>query len=115
MMVYFRKRLPKAVINYCNERIVRYGLSVIGSATVEDHDDDHQVGFASGGTPGSVRSLSQLPWLRRHAYGVVRGNRSSPLASQPATTPAAASDLIIFSRHCWTAGCAAASAFPSGG
>ena len=34
--------------------------------------------------------------MRRRAYGVVRGNRICPLASQPATTPAVASDLISF-------------------
>lgn len=28
MMMYFRKRLPESVVNDCNERIVRYGLSV---------------------------------------------------------------------------------------
>ena len=28
MMVYFRKRLPEAVVNDCNERIVRHGLRV---------------------------------------------------------------------------------------
>jgi IS5 family transposase len=31
MMVYFRKRLPEAVVNDCNERIVRHGLKVIHS------------------------------------------------------------------------------------
>jgi transposase, IS5 family len=29
MMVYFRKRLPEAVVNDCNEGIVRHGLKVI--------------------------------------------------------------------------------------
>lgn len=29
MIVYFRKRLPAAIVNDCNERIVRYGLKVI--------------------------------------------------------------------------------------
>ncbi len=51
MMVYFRKRLPEAVINDCNERIVRYGLSVIQSETAEEHDDgDQDGGSASSGT-----------------------------------------------------------------
>ena len=31
MMVNFRKRLPEAVVNDCNERIVRYDLKVIHS------------------------------------------------------------------------------------
>jgi IS5 family transposase len=32
MMVYYRKRLPEAVVNDCNERIVRHGLKVISSS-----------------------------------------------------------------------------------
>lgn len=40
MMVYFRRRLPEAVINDCNERIVRHGLAVIQSEAAENHDDD---------------------------------------------------------------------------
>ena len=44
MMVYFRKRLPEAVINDCNERIVRYGLAVIQSETAEEPDDDQDGG-----------------------------------------------------------------------
>jgi hypothetical protein len=31
MMVYFRKRLPEAAVNDCNERIVSHGLTVIRS------------------------------------------------------------------------------------
>jgi hypothetical protein len=45
MMVYFRKRLPEAVINDCNERIVRHGLNLIRS--VESVDDD-DLGNGSG-------------------------------------------------------------------
>lgn len=41
MMVYFRKRLPESVVNYCNERIVRHGLNVIRSAESEDDKDDN--------------------------------------------------------------------------
>ncbi len=52
MMVYFRKRLPESVINDCNERIVRHGLSVIQSETDEEHDDGDQDG-------GSARSGTQ--------------------------------------------------------
>ena len=44
MMVYFRKRLPESVVNDCNERIVRHGLSVIRSSAVDDHDDDSSHG-----------------------------------------------------------------------
>ena len=39
MMVYFRKRLPESVMNDCNQRIVRHGLSVIHSSAADDHDD----------------------------------------------------------------------------
>jgi hypothetical protein len=53
MIVYFGKRLPEAVINDCNERIARHGLSVIRSETAEDHDDGDQDG-------GSTCSCIQL-------------------------------------------------------
>lgn len=50
MMVYFRKRLPKTVVNDCNERIVRHGLTVIQSAVSQDDDDaDHGSGSANSG------------------------------------------------------------------
>jgi hypothetical protein len=40
MMVYFRKRLREAVVNYCNERIMRHSLAVIKSTALQnDHDD----------------------------------------------------------------------------
>ena len=39
MMVYFRKRLPEAIINDCNERIVRHGLNVLRSSAVDDDQD----------------------------------------------------------------------------
>ena len=39
MMVYFRKRLPEAVISDCNERIVRHGLAVIQSDAVAEPAD----------------------------------------------------------------------------
>jgi len=44
MMVYFRKRLPESVVNDCNERIVRYGLSVISSSATDDHDNNNSHG-----------------------------------------------------------------------
>lgn len=48
MMVYFRKRLPEAVVNDCNERIVQHGLNLIRSAETEEHDrDDSQGGGGS--------------------------------------------------------------------
>jgi hypothetical protein len=40
MMVYFRKRLPEAIVNDCNERIVRHGLKVIRSADPQGPGDD---------------------------------------------------------------------------
>ena len=48
MMVDFRKRLPEAVVNDCNERIVQHGLNLIRSAETEEHDrDDSQGGGGS--------------------------------------------------------------------
>ena len=50
MMVHFRKRLPEAVINDCNERIVRHGLAIIQADAAEEPDDDQDGGSTSGGT-----------------------------------------------------------------
>jgi len=47
MLVYFRKRLPVSVVNDCNERIVRYGLSVIDSFGPDDHADSSNGGAAA--------------------------------------------------------------------
>jgi IS5 family transposase len=51
MMVYFRKRLLEAVVNGCNERIVRPGLKVIRSSDTEGPGDDN----GSGGGSTSLR------------------------------------------------------------
>lgn len=49
-MVYFRKRLPETVVNDCNERIVRHGLTVIQSAVSQDDDDaNHGSGSTNSG------------------------------------------------------------------
>jgi hypothetical protein len=48
MTVYFRKRLPEAVVNGCNERIVRHGLIVIRSSGSQGPGDDN--GSAGGGS-----------------------------------------------------------------
>jgi hypothetical protein len=53
MMVYFRKRLPEAVVNDCNERIVRHGLKVIRSSDSQDPGDD------SGNDGGSASPVDQ--------------------------------------------------------
>ena len=47
MMVYFRKRLPEAVVTDCNERIVRHGLKVIRSTDSQDPGDDSVSGGGS--------------------------------------------------------------------
>lgn len=47
MMVYFRKRLPEAVVNDCNERIVRHGLKVIRSSGYQGPGDDNGSGGGS--------------------------------------------------------------------
>jgi IS5 family transposase len=49
MIVYFRKRLPEAVVNDCNERIVRHGLKVIQASDSQDADDH---GSDGGGSIG---------------------------------------------------------------
>jgi transposase, IS5 family len=53
MMVYFRKRLPEAVVNDCNERIVRHGMKVIRSS------DSHAPGDDSGSGGGSASPIDQ--------------------------------------------------------
>ena len=54
MMVYFRKRLPEAVVNDCNERIVRHGLNLIRTSETEEHDQDY-----SHGGRGSICDTEQ--------------------------------------------------------
>ena len=49
MMVYFRKRLPEAVVNDCNERIVRHGLNLIRASETEEHDQDDSQGGGGNG------------------------------------------------------------------
>jgi len=46
-MVYFRKLLPESIVNDCNERIVRHGLSVIRSSVADEHDN-HDSSDGSG-------------------------------------------------------------------
>ena len=53
MMVYFRKRLPEAVVNDCNERIVRHGLKVIRSSDSQDPGDDNGTGGGGSTNPAS--------------------------------------------------------------
>jgi len=40
MIVYFRKRLLKSVVNDCNDRILYYGMKVIRSSAANEHDDN---------------------------------------------------------------------------
>ena len=60
MMVYFRKRLPEAVVNDCNERIVCYGLKVIRSLDSQAPGDDSGRGGGGSATPSDQpRSSAQ--------------------------------------------------------
>jgi IS5 family transposase len=61
MMVYFRKRLPEAVVNDCNERIVRYGLKVIRSSDSQGPSDDNGSGGGSTSLAGQPKPSSQKP------------------------------------------------------
>jgi IS5 family transposase len=56
-MVYFRKRLPEAVVNGCNERIVRHGLKVICSSVDHDPGGDDGSGGGSTSTAGQPQPL----------------------------------------------------------
>ena len=57
MMVYFRKRLPEAVVNDCNERILKHGLKVIRSSDPQDPGDDDD----SAGSTGSSAQPKASP------------------------------------------------------
>jgi hypothetical protein len=64
MMVYFRKRLPEAVVNDCNERIVRHGLKVIRASDSQDPGDGSGNGGGSASTgeqpmPSAQRQQNQ--------------------------------------------------------
>ena len=59
MMVYFRKRLPEAVVNGCNELIVRCGMKVSRSSDSEEPADDSGSGGGSAGTAGRPQPFSQ--------------------------------------------------------
>jgi IS5 family transposase len=62
MMVYFRKRLPEAVVNDCNKRIVRHGLRVIQASDSQDADDHGNNGGGSiGHTDESIPSTQKRP------------------------------------------------------
>ncbi len=59
MMVYFRKRLPEAVVNDCNDRIVRHGLKVIRSSDDQDPGDYSRSGGGSASPGDQQRSSAQ--------------------------------------------------------
>jgi len=59
MMVYFRKRLPEAIVNDCNERIVRHGLKVINSSDSEAAGDDSSSGGRSASSVDQPRPSAQ--------------------------------------------------------
>jgi IS5 family transposase len=58
MMAYFRKRLPEAVVNDCNERILHHGLTVIRSSDPQSPGDDDDSG-GSTGTSAQPKSSPQ--------------------------------------------------------
>ncbi len=58
MMVYFRKRLPEAIVNDCNERIVRHGLKMIRSSDPQGPADDDGSG-GSTSPPDQPKPSSQ--------------------------------------------------------
>ena len=59
MMVYFRKRLPEAVVNDCNERIVRHGLKVVRSSGSQVPGDDNGSGGGSTNPAAQPKLSSQ--------------------------------------------------------
>ena len=59
MMVYFRKRLPEAIVNDCNERIVHHGLNVIRASDAQGPGDDNGSSGGSTSPPGQPTPSSQ--------------------------------------------------------
>jgi IS5 family transposase len=59
MMVYFRKRLTEAVVNDCNERIVRHGLKLIRSSDDQDPGDHSGSGGGLASPGDQQRSSAQ--------------------------------------------------------
>ncbi len=59
MIVYFRKRLPEAVVNDCNERIVRHCLKVIRSSDSQGPGDTNGSGGGSTSSAAQPKSSSQ--------------------------------------------------------
>ena len=58
-MMYFRKRVPEAVINDSNERIVRHGLKVIHLSVEHDPGDDYCSRGGSTSTAGQPQPSPQ--------------------------------------------------------
>jgi hypothetical protein len=83
MIVYFRKRLPEAVVNDCNERIVRHGLKVIHSSVSQGPGDDN--GSAGGSTNPAARpqpssgiagaSGCRISWIQLQQHGQRKSDR----------------------------------------
>jgi transposase len=62
MMVYFRKRLPEAVVNDCNERIVRHGLKVIRASDAQGPGNDNaSSGRSARPSDQPIRSSQKQP------------------------------------------------------
>jgi len=61
MMVYFRKRLPEAVVNDCNERIVRHGLKMIRSSDPQGPGDDDGSGGSTSPPDQPMPSSQKQP------------------------------------------------------
>ena len=70
MMVYFRKRLPKSVVNNCNERIVRHGLNLFRASETEDHDQDDSQGGAGVCDPEQKLSQRRQQITRAHCLSM---------------------------------------------
>jgi hypothetical protein len=65
MMVYFRKRLPEAVVNDCNKTIIRHGLKVIRSSDTQGPGDDN----GSGGGSPSPADQPKPSWQKQPNQG----------------------------------------------
>jgi IS5 family transposase len=68
MMMYFRKRLPGAVLNDCNERIVHHSLSVIRASDSQNHGDDTGSGTGSGSGSSTGQQDRPLRSSRTRGY-----------------------------------------------
>jgi IS5 family transposase len=70
MTIYFRKRLPEAVMSNCNGRIVYHRLKVIRSPYSQDPDGDYGSGGGSNNPEAQPQPYSEKQQNRIHFWSM---------------------------------------------